>query len=236
MAFKKMIFASALVSSMLFGKSSELITHSEFSYINTKGNTNTDSLAFEGKASKAIDEHKFRAFLEAYRSSDEGKTSKEKWATELNYDYMLTEKLAFNYMIGYKRDRFSGFDYQFYMGPGLLYNLIDTKKQKLNLQSNLLYALDKPEDKNRDHYLSAKVGFDYNYQILENLKFVQEASYRSNLKDTKQYFIYSKTGIENKINDIFSLGVSYKVDYVAVPPAEAKKTDRTFLASLIINY
>lgn len=236
LAIKKIAIISALLSGVLLASENELVTHSEFSYINTKGNTNTDSLAFESKVAKSIDEHKFRAFLEAYRSSDEGKTSKEKWATELNYDYSFSEKLAFNYMLGYKRDRFSGFDYQFYTGPGLVYKAIDAEKQKLNIQGNILYALDKPEDGKQDRYLSAKAGFDYSYQILDNLKFVQDASYRSNLKDTKKYFIYSKTGIENKINDIFSLGLSYKIDYAAVPPADSKRMDRTFLASLIIDY
>ncbi len=214
----------------------EIVTHSEFSYINTKGNTNTTSLAYEGRAKTSVDLHIFRAHLNAYKSSDNGETSKDKWSTELNYDYQFCPRVSLNYLIGYKEDRFSGFDYQAYTGPGMGIKLLEEPRHKLNVQGNLLYARDKPESLAAEGYMSAKLGGIYRWQMAENLKFIQEATYRVNLEDTDQSFAYSKTALETKINASLSMGVSYKVDYVNTPPPPSKSTDRTFLASLIIDY
>lgn len=224
------------LSFTLMAEETPIITHSEFSYINTKGNTNTTSLAFEGSAKKQWDEHIFRLNANMYKSSDNGKSSKDKWSSEFNYDYQICPRTSLNYLIGYKEDRFSGFDYQFYSGPGMGVKAIDSATHKLDFQANILYGEDKPENLPSDSYFSSKLGAMYKWQIQENLKFIQEATYRINLEETQYNFFYSKSAIETKINSTLSMGVSYKVDYVNTPPPPSLKTDRTFLVSLIIDY
>lgn len=223
-------------ASALFGNDGAIVTHSEFSYINTKGNTNTSSLAFEGSAKTSVGLNIFRANVNAYVSSDNGETSKNKWSSELNYDYQFCPRVSLNYLGGYKQDRFSGFDYQFYTGPGMGVKLLDEPKHHLDLQANLLYGRDKPDNLSADGYFSSKLGGIYRWQVQENLKFIQEATYRINLEDTRYNFGYSKSAVETKINASLSMGVSYKVDYINTPPPPSQPTDRTFLASLIIDY
>lgn len=217
-------------------KDGEIVTHSELSYINTKGNTDTTSLAFEGNAKTTLEKHVFRAHADAYRSTNKGSVSKNKWSSELNYDYQWDEVYSLNYMVGYKQDSFSGYDYQAYTGPGVGAKVIDCSEHKLDLQANLLYAQDKPSELPSNSYFSSKMGGIYKWQIQETLKLIQEATYRVNLEETRNYFLYSKTGIENKINSSLSMGVSYKIDYVNTPPPPSVSTDRTFLVSLIIDY
>jgi putative salt-induced outer membrane protein len=224
------------ISMAVMAEETPIITHSEFSYINTKGNTNTTSLAFEGSAKKQWDQNIFRLHANMYKSTDNGKTSKDKWSSEFNYDYQICPRTSINYLIGYKEDRFSGFEYQFYSGPGMGIKAIDSINHKLDFQANILYGKDKPENLPSDGYFSSKLGANYRWQMLDNLKFIQEATYRVNLEDTEQNFFYSKTAIENKINSTLSMGVSYKIDYVNTPPPPSVKTDRTFLVSLIIDY
>ncbi|MDD2781832.1 DUF481 domain-containing protein [Sulfuricurvum sp.] len=228
--------ALSFITLVAMAEETPIITHSEFSYINTKGNTNTTSLAFEGAAKKQWDKNIFRLNANMYKSTDSGKTSKDKWSSEFNYDYQICPRTSLNYLIGYKEDRFSGFDYQFYSGPGMGVKVIDSPAHNLDVQANILYGEDKPEYLPRDSYFSSKLGAIYHWQIQENLKFIQEATYRINLEDTQQNFFYSKTAIENKINSTLSMGVSYKIDYVNTPPPPSVRTDRTFLVSLIIDY
>ena len=52
--------ALSFITLAAMAEETPIITHSEFSYINTKGNTNTTSLAFEGTAKKQWDQHIFR--------------------------------------------------------------------------------------------------------------------------------------------------------------------------------
>lgn len=232
---KGFLFSIAL-SALLGAQETPIITHSEFSYINTKGNTNTTSLAFEGAIKKEWDKHALRLHADMYESSDNGQTSKKKYSSEFNYDYQICSRTSLNYLIGYKEDRFSGFDYQFYTGPGIGVKAIDSSEHKLDFQANILYGEDKPDLLPTDNYFSSKLGGIYHWQMKENLKFIQEATYRVNLEETKYWFAYSKSAMEIKINSTLSMGVSYKVDYVNTPPPPSLHTDRTFLVSLIIDY
>ena len=71
--------------------------------------------------------------------------------------------------------------------------------------------------------------------MLENLKFDQELSYRGSFEESKKYFVFSKTAFTSKLSDMFSAGLSYKVDYVN-EPGDKEKSDTTLTANLIIDY
>ena len=223
-------------AALLFGAEEPFKTHTELSYINSSGNTDSSSFAMAFKGRKAYDTYVLRADAYANYAEDNGVESKNQWGFELNYDRPLTETLALNYLVGYKDDRFSGYDYQFYTGPGLVHNTLRTETQNLTTQANLLYAQDKTVAGDKDEYASFKAGAYYEWQILENLKFVEDASIRTDLSDVSNYFLYSKTSIQNKINGTFSMGVSYRVDYANEPVPGKSSTDKTFMASLIIDY
>lgn len=232
---KKIVLASCIALAAM-AEDTPLVTHAEFGYLNTKGNTNTTSLSFDGNAKKAWDANQFRLHADMYKSTDSGKTSKDKWSVELNYDRLLDETYSFNYVIGYKEDQFSGFDYQFYTGPGMNAKLINTTEHKLGIYGNILYAVDKPVVGDAYDYIGARVGGLYQWQIRDNLKFIQDLGYRTSLEDLDQFFINSKTAIEAKISDNFSMGIAYKIDYVNTPPAGFKDTDTALLASLIMDF
>lgn len=234
---KKIVLASLAASALLFGAESELKTHTELSYVNTKGNTDTESFALEAKADKSYGKHVFHLKAEAFYSKDGETETKNKWLAELAYDYEFTKRFAFNYLLGYKQDKFSAFDAQLYTGPGAKYKVVDAEAHKLNFQANILYSRDEiktPET--TEDYTSWQAAFDYNWQIMENLKFTQEANYRSSFEDSENYFVTSKTSLANKINSTLSLGLSYKVDYANSVATGIERTDRTFLTSLIIDY
>jgi len=214
----------------------EYTTKSEFSYSNTKGNTNTERFALDFHAERKHKKNKLILDITALTSSSNGDEDNNKWQVLAQYDRELTKKTYFNYLAAYGEDKFSGFDYQFNTGPGLGYKLVDAEKHKLDVQSNILYSKDKLEDGTINEYASLLAGFKYKWNILDNFAFLQNAYYKGEVDEVDNYFIFSKSAIETKINDTFALGMSYKVDYKNEPANGKKRTDKTFLASFIINY
>ncbi len=236
-------------------------THTELSYVQTQGNTDTDAFSLDFAGSKAWDRHSLKLDLDALYGTDNHIETKNKILAELNYDYQFAKYFTINYLLGYKNDKFSGFEYQFYTGPGVKYIALDSKSQKLDFQVNILYNSDETmnvyTDSNGDEikypypdgtsgaivtegktdtYNGFSAKANYSWQIVENLKFIQELSYRDDFDDTQAYFAFSKTAIETKISDMFSMGISYKVDYTNMPPSDKEYSDRTFMTSLIIDY
>ena len=230
----KIILLSLLTTSLLIAD--DLKTHTELSYSDTSGNTDTRAFAFEFTGEKALDRHHFALGASALYSKDNGVSSKNRWYVDFNYDYDLTEKWDLNYFIGYGQDKFSGFDYQFNTGPGVRYKWIQTDQHDLKVGGNILYSSDKVEFKGTNNYISWALGEEYAWQIVENLKFIQNLTFKSQFDDFDNYFVYSKTALESKITEMFAFGASYKVNYAHAPAPTKKSTDRTFLVSLIIDY
>ena len=236
--------------------------HTELSYVNTTGNTETEAFSLDFRANRTKGKHESQLDVAMLYGEENNLETKRKLTGEYNYNYKISKLFSFNYLIGYKNDKFSGYNYQFYTGPGAEYLAIDNKTHTLKLQMNILYSIDDSMDKyfdangdeikypypdgtghaasvvkgESDDYTGYTLRLDYNWQIAQNLKFIEEATYRGDTGDSDNYFIYSKTALESKINDYFSLGISYKIDYANTPPIGNERTDKTFMTSLIIDY
>ena len=213
-----------------------LVTHTELGYIQTTGNTETRTFNLDTKWEKTWDKHVFTWTFDGQYAEDDDIESKNKFYTELEYDYKFTERFAFNYLAGYKKDKFSAFDDQFYTGPGAKYKAIMTKVHNLSLEGNILYSSDTyiQTDEVND-YAALRLKGVYDWKIDKTFKFGQELTYRADFSDMQNYFVYSKTDLTAKMTDIFSAGISYKVDYVNLP-GDKKSTDTTFTVGLIVDY
>ncbi len=263
---KKIVLSTILASSLVVAaepntnKDDALVTHTEFGYIETAGNTKTQTFNLDAKAKKGWGKHIGNFMFDGQYASDDSVETKNKFTTEITYDYEFTNRLAFNYLIGYKSDRFSGFAYQFYTGPGAKYKAIISDAHNLTFDGNLLYAQDRYDDvyvdstgaviaypkstdggtlrdvAYNDNYAAYRVKGVYTWQIIENLKFAQELSMRGSLEKSDNYFAYSKSALSSKISSIFSAGISYKVDYTNIPADGKEKTDTTLTLNLIMDY
>ena len=211
-------------------------TKTELSYSNTQGNTRTEQFALDFHGERKRNKTTLKLDIDVLTSSANGDENNNKWLVVAQYDRDLTKDIFFNYVISYGEDKFSGFDYQFNTGPGMGYKVLNSDEHKFDLRSNILYSEDKLDNGIKNEYAAWLVGFNYKWQILDNLAFLQDAYYKVEVDKSTNYFSFSKTGIESIVNSMFSLGLTYKIDYKNQPSAGKKRTDRTFLASLIINY
>jgi putative salt-induced outer membrane protein len=213
-----------------------IVTHTELGYVQTNGNTETKTFNLESNIQKGWNKHLLSFLFDAQYASDNGVESKNKYFMELNYNYNFTDRFAFGYLTGYKNDKFSAFEYQFYTGPGAQYKILNTDRQSLDVDGNILYSIDKDRvSKKENNYSSYRLKAFYGIKLMDSVDFSQEVTYRSSFDSTSNYFIFSKTALTSKLTDIFSAGLSYKVDYVNEPMGK-ERTDRTITANLIIDY
>ena len=251
-------------ATLVFAEETGFTTHTELGYVSTSGNTNTKSGSIDFVGKQKWDKHAIQLDIDYIYGEQEGVETNNKLVTEFNYDYLFTQKFGLNYLVGYKNDKFSGFDYQFYTGPGLKYQAIKNDEHSLALQGNIVYSIDQESDKfysdplftvatpypfdpvkgaykdpasgQSTEYTSYLLQADYAWNITKTFKFTQKLSYRSSFESSDNYFVHSKTGVASKINSTFSMGMNYKVDYTNLPPVGNVRTDKQFTASLIIDY
>ncbi len=236
----------------------KLNAHAELGYIVNSGNSDSEAFNVDTKIKNSFDNHSLELSLLYQYGEQDGIESKNRFLSELVYDYALSERLSLNYLLGYKDDKFSGYTYQLYTGPGAKYKVLKTTTQELSFDGNILYAYDDIEDtytlagvpvsypypagsiSQNDGYTNSYAAYRaqllYSAQIKENVKFNQTLSYRSEFSDADNYFVYSKSALLLKISDIFSAGISYYVDYINKPAYGKTSTDRTFSFNLIADY
>lgn len=209
----------------------------EAGYTLNSGNSDTEAFNVDARLSGKWDLHTLEVSMLWQYGEDDDIENTNRFLSELVYDYKLSERLSFDYLAGYKDDKFSGYDYQFYTGPGAKYVTIKTDFQDLTLDANLLYAKDKIFGGTDRSYGAYRVQGVYNMQLLENLKFHQTLNYRSEFSDLENYFVYSKTALSTKISDMFAAGVAYYIDYINKQVFEDKtSTDKKFTFNLIAEY
>ncbi|MDQ1264822.1 MAG: putative salt-induced outer membrane protein [Campylobacterota bacterium] len=234
---KKILFITTLtMSALLQAGDDSFITRTELGYIKTDGNTNTEAFNLDAKAKRKWEWHSLSMELDAQLARSNHSQTQSRYAAELNYDYEYSDVLSYGYIGAYKRDKFSGYDYQFYTGPDVKYRAIISEPENLTLELALLYAQEKLEVGGGDEYASYRLRGLYDYQLLQNLRFWQDLSFRGSFEDTQNYFIVSKTSLTSKISDMLSAGVSYRIDHSNIVPQDRKQTDRTFMVNLIMDY
>jgi len=217
----------------------QVMTTVRLGYINTTGNSETDTFSLYANAKKAWDKHNLSFMLDGQYGKADGKENTNKVFAELNYGYSFIESLSITAVAGYKNDKFSSYNYQAYVGPGLKWLTYKSVKQELSLEGNIFYAQDELQIQSPDfdeNYGAYRAKLLYNINLLDNLKFEQEASYKSSFNDSENYFLFSRSALSSKISDIFSAGISYKIDYTNLVAASKKQSDNTLEAFLSLDY
>ena len=225
----------------------DIMTNMKLGYMKTDGNTNTETFTLDGKIKKEWGNNSLALVLDAqYGNADDAdgnnEVTKNKYFAELQYAYKFTSALSATVVVGYKDDKFSSYNYQSYVGPGVKYQAYKSAKQNLNAEASLLYCSDDIQEQYAatsdldDTYGSYKAKITYELKVLDNLTFNQEVSYRASMSESQNYFGYSNSQLTSKISDIFSAGIGYKIDYTHLVAAGLEQRDNTLSAFISLDY
>ena len=214
-------------------------THIELSYVSTGGNTATR--AFAGRLDVTGEARNDRLAFRAnglYGRSD-GAENTNRFLAEGRWERNISEGLFFFLNGTYLTDKFAGYDYRLFGGPGIGFSLISSERQELRSFSSVNYTYDnyragREESKT---YGNLDLSVEYRWNVSGSVTFKNSSSYATSLEDTEHYFVTSETSIEVKAGSFVSLGVSYSLAFQGKPPAaDLKRLDTTFFSSLIFSF
>ncbi|MDF1552727.1 MAG: DUF481 domain-containing protein [Deferrisomatales bacterium] len=223
------------------GAGTEWKARSEISYVQTNGNTDTQTFAGKIEASADATPNRYFANAKGLYGATGGDITSSRWFAGARYERALTDRLFAFAAADYLKDTFSGYDMRVTVGPGAGYDFLKTDVHTLKGLLSVLYvqedlhAVPEPAD-DTESYAAGKAEGNYTWQITANLKFKQNADVAVSFDDTDVYFANSETALEAKLSDKLSLGLSYLVNYQNRPAGDAKYTDTTFLTSLVIDF
>jgi len=248
------LIASTLLFSELSADDNVFKAHLELSYMNSSGNSETDTFSMKSDFSNKFDNTK-SIKGKANGSFVTGETGEEianKFYIEGEYDHKVSKYFFAFLKTDYTADKFSGFEYKINVGPGVGYKVpFKSKSQALDLSLSIAYSQDKIQDaSNYKDYSSGNLGIKYIWKINELWKFKQDLSGHQDFETADNYSAKSVTAIEHKLTGLgiiedfikplkqssISLGMSYTINYQNNVPDDKQATDKLFLTSIIIDY
>lgn len=208
------------------------VTHTRSTY-----DSSVSVLGVQGKIQKRFDSENVCSLSGSgsYAVVDES-MHKNRWTSEVNYDYRPGEDYFINYKVGYDQG-FFGREYQkWYHGPTFGMRMDTPGDSQLEMRGSVLVDKDCSNVASSDAYVLSKIGAVYSWYGRENIKFIQEEIYRVRLNEPNDYTYYSKSGIESRFSSRFSMGINYKIGRISTPFSPVTEFDRSLLGSVNLKF
>ena len=199
-------------------------------FVNTSGNTNTESLTFKFDIAYEVERWKHEAHLETLKASTDDVTTADRklFTAQTNYKFRPLDYFWGNF--SYEDDRFTGFEYQAVLSLGYGRKLINTDKHKLDAEIGPGYRNSKVEGapSSEDEALVRAVG-KYKWLISNYSEFTQDLIGNFGEDQTEWRSI---TALRTSIADNLALRLAYNVRYLDKVPPGNVSYDRTTTITL----
>lgn len=222
---------------------------SNLSIIQTGGNSNVET--YDVKTENTFKKEKNEFNLGGHYILGESKVDDEdgneiKQLTARNWDIHSKYNRKFGKYLGgfvsikIEADEFAGYERRNNFDLGSRYTIDETDKYESYVELGLRYTEEKPvEESDEDQFYDNK-GRVYYYVINrpgKQLTYKFWIEYVPNFSRPDDYLISTAPSITTTLTDVFSLQVSYKLDYDNEPAVEGNEyTDYTFTTSLVAKF
>lgn len=205
----------------------------ELGYVDTSGNTETESIIGSLKLQYLGQRWSHELELSAYFSSDSGETTAERYVGALQTNYHISER---GHIFGrgvYVDDRFAGYDYRVKEVLGYGHRIIDAEKVALKLEAGPGGRHSRTTEGDRDDELMLYASADFLWKISGSASFTEDITTEVGENGTQTE---SVTAVKTSMTDNLSLKVSYTVRHNTAPPPGNRSTDTVLAATLVFDF
>lgn len=209
----------------------------EFSYLQTSGNTDSQTMSAAGKAERSYTRWKVTGEFKAIYGEKNNVASDKNWSGRLRFDRRLTDRTTVFILEGVERDTLKGMEFRYLHQGGISHDLIKTPKDILQAALSGGYIHEDRVDPFKDRgYPAARLFGGYTHHFTEKSRFEQTVEYIPNLKKGQDYLINEETALVTNLMGNFALKASFAVTYDNLPPPDFQKSDRVFKTALIYTF
>lgn len=174
---------------------------------------------------------------------DSGRTRREKFFADYEPRYDLRDDLFLYGLAQYERDRLQGTAARYALSGGLGYKVLDSERMDLSIKAGPAVRLTRTTDGKSDTRVAGLFGLDFDWQLIERLKFTQDMNAVAEtggaallLVDSQSTTLRLVSGIEAKITDRLSTRMSYALDYDSEPLPGKRTTDTLTRFSFVYGF
>jgi putative salt-induced outer membrane protein len=226
------------VVSAAYAEEKKWADEAEFSFVSTGGNTEVVSLSGKNLLKYTITDKLLGTWRLGglYGETDNVKTA-ERYFTDLRIDYSFSDKIYFFGIGGWLKDKFSGIESRYFIGPGVGYRFLTGPKHFLDTEAGINFVTEDYTNNTEEDFLEGRLYGLYQYSFSEKNKFSQSLEFLYDFDDSDNYRINSETAFITALSNYLSLKTSYEIKHDNEPvPATLKETDTILSITLVVNF
>ncbi|HSE41371.1 MAG TPA: DUF481 domain-containing protein [Acidobacteriota bacterium] len=213
----------------------------EFSFVNTSGNTDTQTLGLGGSVECKPGLWTYLAKGAFIRSESDDVLNAKTIDALFRASRKLTDRLEAYGQFSYFQNEFAGIENRYSLEGGVLYSLITNDQHSLQVNGGIGYTNEDrvpiPGIIDEDlSFASLGLGASYRWKISKTAEFGEDATFTINLNDGDDWRFANTTFVAASINTIFSLKLSYLLTYLNQPVPGFGTTDSTTSAALVAKF
>jgi putative salt-induced outer membrane protein len=209
----------------------------ELSYLDTGGNTNSQTFLVAGKGEYLLDHAKVSGEFAALYGEKSGVALDKSWMGKLKYDRYLVDGVFAYGLEAVDRDVLKGIEIRYNTQVGLGYEFIKTPTDLLKGEVGGGYVRENPVAPFDDRgFPTARAFAEYDHSFRETTRFAQTVEYLPSLKESEDYLFSEESAFITNLMGNLAFKVSYTIKYDNLPPPTFLKTDRLFKTSLLYTF
>ncbi len=205
----------------------------ELGYVQTGGNTQTKTI--HSKLKSVFEADKFRTTLEGsvLSSSDQVKTTAEKYVTSLQEDWKFSEKSYVLARLAFDSDRFAGIKTRYVETLGYGRTLLDNDTWHGNMEIGAGARQTQLIPSQRKNDAIARAATDWKWFVTDHATLAQKL----NTEGGKEGFLsHSVTSLQQQINETLSSKISFAAEHTSKVPVGVKKLNTEVSVTLVLAY
>jgi len=205
----------------------------QFTFLDTHGNTSSQSLGAGGEAVWRPDPWTYAAKAIFAQTESDDELSARSFDGIFRASRALSPRLSAYGQYDFLRDVFAGVEQRHVIEGGLSYLAVDTRPHRLRLDAGLGYLFERrPEDEQFDS-ATLSLGAGYRLEISRTSEFTYEPRFLLTLADADAWKFDQDVALVVAVNTFLSLKLSHILRYSAQPPAGFENTDTIMAISLV---
>ncbi len=238
---KRILFKCVVVGAVLFGSISisqakPWNIESEISFVNTTGNTRTQSL---GSKNKLVYERRRASVL-----VDANRHAAREKGRSIAENYFISEQIRWkiakpNYLFElgrWEKDRFSGMDSRLTFGGGIGREMFRTSRNSLLLEIGVQHSWEDRKSERAERFGSTRGFGVYNLMLTGKNEFTQTAEFIKDFHDTDAYRLNMVSSIKANVIFRMFMKISYEIKYDNEAVRGFSKTDTILSLSLLLDF
>src|SRR5581483_7692331 len=209
----------------------------ELSYLETSGNTQSQSFLFSGKGERVWSDSKLEGEVKALYGKKNDVTSDKSWMGRLKYDEKITARTYAFLSETTDRNVLKGIEIRYISMLGGGYYFIKDMVDTLKGEAAAGYTRENPVAPFPDRgFPTARLSGEYVHVFAEKTRFEQNIEYLPNLKEAKDFLFNEESAFITALTGDLAFKISYAIAYNNLPPPTFYKTDRLFKTSLLLTF